>query len=168
MSTSAKSATMTPPSSTLTRGGNLAILVLRLVIGITFILHGGQKLFGLFGGDGLNGTAGFFASLGANPGSLWAVVVGVVEFFGGIALVVGLLSRLASLALIVDMVAAVIFFKVPSGFYFFEGPHPSWEYNLTMIAALLVLVLIGAGRFSASRMVASNARGTFARFIGRA
>ena len=74
----------------------LSPLILRLPLGVIFSAHGAQKLFGWFGGYGLEGTGQFMASMGLNPGILMAALAGSAEFFGGIALIVGLLTRPAA------------------------------------------------------------------------
>ena len=76
-----------------------AALALRVPVGIIFAAHGAQKLFGWFGGHGLEGTGQFFGSIGLNPGYLLALLAGAAEFFGGLALVAGLLVRPAAAAL---------------------------------------------------------------------
>ena len=83
----------------LATGNGSAALVLRVPVGIIFAAHGAQKLFGWFGGHGLEGTGQFFASIGLAPGYLMALLAGAAEFFGGLALIVGLLVRPAGAAL---------------------------------------------------------------------
>ncbi len=97
---------------------DLAALVLRVVLGFVFIAHGGQKLFSLFGGTGIDGTTAFFQRVGIPAPQAFAYVVGVTEFFGGVLLVVGLLTVIAAIGLIVDMFVAIA--TVSHAFSFFS------------------------------------------------
>ncbi|GAB2984272.1 DoxX family protein [Nocardioides montaniterrae] len=137
-----------------TRGGtavDLAVLVMRLVLAWIFVYYGASKLFGAFPGTGgthgLHQTARFMAQ-GAHlhPGELFAVMAGSIELGGGIAMALGLLTRLAGLALVGDMVMAVL--TVTGS----EGLDPTtgtgYQLNLAVAAAALAVTLIGAGRFS--------------------
>ncbi len=144
--------------------GNLGILLLRVGLGIDFLLHGSQKLFGAFGGMGIGGTAGFFGFLGANPPGLWAVVVGLVEFLGGAALVLGIFSRIAAVAIAVDMVMAIALFNWSHGF-FTETRTGGWEFDLVLLVALLGIALVGPGSLSLSAGLRSRAKGRVARLI---
>ncbi len=107
-----------------TNAHNWSTVALRLVLGITMAAHGAQKLFGWFGGYGLQGTAGFFADkLGLTPGSFWATLAGSGEFFGGLLLILGLATRLAALNTAVVMLVAIITvhnsaFFLPAGMEF--------------------------------------------------
>jgi putative oxidoreductase len=125
-----------------------AALVLRLPVGIIFAAHGAQKLFGWFGGYGLEGTGQFFASVGLNPGYQMALLAGLVEFFGGMALVAGLLVRPAAAALAGAMLIAVFAVHWSKGFFASSG---GYEYALALFAASLALVFSGGGRWSADR-----------------
>src|SRR4051812_49866973 len=87
---------------------DLALLVLRIVVGGLFVGHGAQKLFGMFGGHGLAGTAGFFDQIGLRPGALHARAAGAAEFFGGGLLALGLFTPFAAAAIIAPMGAAVV------------------------------------------------------------
>lgn len=113
-------------------------------------MHGSQKLFGAFGGHGVAGTAGFFQAMGFTPGIFWAWVVSLVEFFGGLALVFGLLTRLASVALIVDMLVALFKVHLAGGFFLPKG----FEYPFVIIGALISLILLGSGPYSLDALVA--------------
>lgn len=124
-----------------------ALLLLRLVLGAVFIAHGGQKVFGWFGGHGLEGTAQFMATMGV-PTAL-AYLAAFTEFFGGLALVGGLLTRLASLGLFFTMAVAIVKVHLAGGFFAPQG----FEYPLALAAMALALVLTGAGRYSLDRLV---------------
>jgi putative oxidoreductase len=123
----------------------LALLVLRLVVGLTFAAHGAQKLFGAFGGHGIAGTAGFFEQVGLRPGRVHAWVGGAAEFLGGLLLALGLLTPFAAAVLIGVMTAAVLTVHLPNGF--FNGQN-GYEFNLVLVAAAFALAGIGAGGWS--------------------
>jgi putative oxidoreductase len=131
-----------------------AALLLRFVLGFVFVAHGAQKLFGWFGGGGIDGTAAFFKSIGIPAEHVFAVLVGLTEFFGGLLILTGLLTVAASLALIVDMAVAIATLKHAHGF-FVDPPSPDggWEYNFVLIGLLGALTLIGAGRWSIDRAI---------------
>ena len=123
-------------------------LALRVPVGVIFAAHGAQKLFGWFGGYGLEGTGQFFGSIGLTPGYLMALLAGLVEFFGGLALVFGILVRPAAAALAFAMLIAVFAVHWSKGFFASNG---GYEYALALLAASVALVLTGAGRFSVDR-----------------
>ena len=131
-----------------------AALALRIPIGIIFAAHGAQKLFGWFGGYGLEGTGQFFGSIGLNPGYLMALLAGAAEFFGGLALVFGVLVRPAAAALSFAMLIAVFAVHFSKGFFLDKG---GYEYALALFAASLSLLFSGAGRWSVDRAL-SGAR----------
>ncbi|MFB7845305.1 DoxX family protein [Microbacterium sp. NPDC056052] len=126
---------------------DVALLLLRLGLLIDFFVHGAQKLFGAFGGGGVAGTGAFLASLGANPGPMWALFVGLAEFGGAIGLGLGLFTRWAAAAIAIDMAGAIALYNGPHGF-FAETATGGWEINMLIIAMCLALVLAGAGRLS--------------------
>lgn len=127
--------------------------VLRLVVGAVFVAHGSQKLFGVWGGGGLMGTAASFSALGFEPSYPLAVVAATVEFGGGLLLLLGAYTIVASLALIVQMAVAIWVVHLPNGFFLPGG----YEFNLTLIAALACLALTGPGAFSIDARRASHA-----------
>ena len=127
-----------------TRAG-WAPLALRIPIGIIFVAHGAQKLFGWFGGGGLEGTGQFMASLGLAPGYLMALLAGGAEFFGGLALLLGLLVRPAAALLAGVMVVAILSVHIDKGFFMASG---GYEFALALLAAALALLIGGAGRLS--------------------
>jgi putative oxidoreductase len=127
--------------------------VLRLVIGIIFVAHGAQKLFGVWGGTGLPGTATFFSQLGLEPSYPLAVLAAGVEFGGGLLLIVGAYTVVAALALIVQMLVAIWTVHLPHGLFLPNG----YEFNLTLIAALVCLALTGPGALSVDARRASHA-----------
>jgi putative oxidoreductase len=124
----------------------LGLLVLRVVVGLLFMGHGAQKLFGLFGGHGLAGTAGFFEQgLGLRPGKVHAGGAGAAEFFGGLLLALGLFTPLAAAALIATMTVAVITVHWTKGVWSSEG---GYEYNAVLMAVAFAVTAVGPGNWS--------------------
>ena len=138
--------------SILTTNAGAGIAVLRITTGLTFMAHGSQKLFGAFGGPGLQGMAGWLESLGVTPGYLMATLAGSAEFFGGLALVLGLLVRLASIPLIVAMLVAVFSVHLANGFFITAN---GFEYAFTLIMISVALLIRGAGPSSLDRKLSS-------------
>jgi putative oxidoreductase len=124
---------------------SLGLFVLRVVIGLLFVGHGAQKLFGAFGGPGLRGTAGFFDGLGLRPGHVHARVAGMMELGGGALLALGLFTPIGSAAVIAVMTAAVITVHFPKGLWSSNG---GYEYNLVLAAGAFALAAVGAGGWS--------------------
>lgn len=131
----------------------LGPLALRILVGLIFAAHGAQKLFGWFGGYGLEGTGQFFSSVGLNPGYLMALLAGATEFFGGLALMAGLLVRPAAAALAFAMLVAIFAVHWSNGFFAASG---GYEYALALFAASLSLLISGAGRYSVDLAVGSR------------
>jgi putative oxidoreductase len=127
--------------------------VLRLVVGLVFVAHGAQKLFGVWGGEGLPGTAAAFAEAGIEPSYALAAVAATIEFGGGLLLVLGAFTVAATLALTLQMLIAIWMVHLPHGFFLPNG----YEFNLTLIAALVSLALTGPGAFSIDARRASHA-----------
>jgi putative oxidoreductase len=124
---------------------DLALLILRLVIGLLFVGHGAQKLFGIWGGHGLAGTAGFFEAIGLKPGRLHAISAGVAEFGGGALLALGLLTPLGSVLIIAVMVTAALTVHLSNGLWATEN---GIELNLVYAAGAVALAGAGAGSIS--------------------
>jgi putative oxidoreductase len=131
----------------------LGALALRVPVGLIFAAHGAQKLFGWFGGYGLEGTGQFFGSVGLSPGYLMALLAGAAEFFGGLALVLGLLVRPAAAALAFAMLVAIFAVHIGKGFFMSSN---GYEYALALLAASLSLVFSGAGRASLDTTLATR------------
>ena len=129
-------------------------LALRIPVGIIFAAHGAQKLFGWFGGYGLEGTGEWLASIGLAPGYLMALLAGSAEFFGGLALVFGVLVRPAGVALAVAMLVAIFSVHVDNGLFMSNN---GYEFALALLAAALSLVVSGAGRGSLDGLLARSA-----------
>ncbi len=116
------------------------LVPLRLVVGLAFLMHGSQKLFTF----GVAGTTSMMTQMGVPLPHLSAIVVTAAELLGGLALITGLFTRLAALALAVDMAVAVLLVKLPGGWYMPRGV----EFELTLCAAAVTLALMGAGGIS--------------------
>jgi len=134
----------------------LGRLLLRLVIGLLFVGHGTQKLFGWFGGGGLEQTGGFFESLGLRPGRRHAVAAGVAEAAGGGLLALGLATPVAAGALIAVMSTAIRKVHFQNGVWVSEG---GFEYNAVLIAALALLAEAGPGALSLDSALGIEKRG---------
>ncbi|HEX3735857.1 MAG TPA: DoxX family protein [Solirubrobacterales bacterium] len=136
---------------------NLGLLILRLVVGVLFMGHGAQKLFGSFGGAGIDGTAAFFEQAGLRPGRLHAWSAGLAEFGGGLLLALGLLSPFAAAALIGVMTAAIITVHVKNGVW---ATAQGYEYNLVLIAVAVAVSGVGAGAWSLDNALNLDLAGT--------
>ena len=116
-------------------------LVLRIVVGIIFAIHGWQKISG-----GMDGVAGFLGSLSVPLPLFFAYVVTYVEFLGGIALILGIATRVAAQLLAINMVVALFLVHIPNGFFVSKG---GYEFVLVLLAASVALSLTGPGAFAA-------------------
>lgn len=143
----------TPLQRLLATDAGWAPLALRLPIGIIFVAHGAQKLFGAFGGYGLEGTGQFMASIGLTPGYLMALLAGAAEFFGGLALIIGLLVRPAAAVLAITMLVAIFAVHFSKGLFMANN---GYEFGLALLAASVSLLVSGAGRLSADAALASR------------
>jgi putative oxidoreductase len=128
-------------------------LTLRIPLGIIFIAHGGQKLFGMFGGYGLEGTGQWMASIGLEPGVAMAFAAGSAEFFGGLLLLVGLLVRPAAALLTFTMVVAILAVHIGNGLFMSNN---GYEFGLALLAGSVALLISGAGRLSLDRLVSAR------------
>ena len=136
---------------------DLALLVLRLVVGLLFVGHGAQKLFGVWGGHGLGGTAGFFDSIGLRPGRLHAPAAGAAELAGGALLALGLLTPVGSALVIAVMVAAALTVHMTNGLWATEN---GIELNLVFAAIAFALAGVGAGDWSLDNAFNLDLNGT--------
>lgn len=134
----------------------LTLTLLRMLVGTLFIGHGTQKLFGWFGGSGLDATASSFSKMGLTPGRETALMAGVSEAGGGALLAAGLATPLAGAALTGTMVQAIETVHASKGPWLTNG---GWEYNATLIAAVLTIVDLGPGPLSLDRAFGLELRG---------
>ena len=130
--------------------GGFAALVLRVPVGLILAAHGAQKLFGWFGGYGLEGTGQWLASIGLEPGYAMALLAGGAEFFGGLALVLGLLTRPAALVAAFTMLVAIFSVHIGNGLFMSNN---GYEYALTLFVVTLALAVQGAGRFALDNLL---------------
>jgi putative oxidoreductase len=124
---------------------DFGFLLIRSVIGLTFAAHGGQKLFGWFGGGGIDGTAIMMEQLGLRSGRLHARLAGIPELCGGLLFAFGFLTPFAVAALIAVMLVAIATVHVRNGFFNHNG---GFEYNLVLAATALGVVFTGPGYYS--------------------
>lgn len=124
---------------------SFSLLPVRLALGWIFIAHGGQKLFGLWGGMGLQGFAGSLEGLGLKPAVFWAILAGCAEFFGGLAVLLGLFARWG--AFFIGIVMAVAVAKIHASHGFFMS-NQGYEYNVAILGLCLCILFAGSGRWS--------------------
>jgi putative oxidoreductase len=124
---------------------DIGLLILRLSIGIMFMGHGMQKLFGFFGGPGINGFAKFLTSLGFAPPVFWAYVSGCTELVGGLFLVLGLFTRGAAGWLCAFILIAFVKVHLKNGFFLQNG---GVEYTFIIASVCIALALMGGGKYS--------------------
>jgi len=123
---------------------DVALLILRLTIGLLLAGHGAQKLFGWFGGHGPQGTSGWLASIGFRPARLWALAVGICEFGGGLLFALGLLSPLGSLGIAASMLTAIAKVHWPK----IWGTEGGLELPLVDLVVVIAVGVAGPGAFS--------------------
>jgi putative oxidoreductase len=141
----------------LTTSDDCIVAMLRLVLGVVFFAHGAQKMLGWFGGYGFSGTMGYFTH-GGIPAPLAFLAI-AAEFFGGIGLLVGFLSRVAALGIVVNMVVAVLRVHLPFGFFMnWSGAQKGegFEYHLLAIALGIAIMVKGAGSLSMDRALSRS------------
>ena len=134
------------------------LTLVRLVLGLTFFMHGAQKMLGWFGGYGFHGTMGFFTQQMGIPAPLAFLAI-CAEFFGGLGLLVGLLSRIAALGIIVNMLVAIATVHHVNGFFMnWTGQQKGegFEYHLLAIALAIVVLVKGSGAISIDRAIAGE------------
>jgi putative oxidoreductase len=129
---------------------DIAMLVLRLGIGLIFVVHGGQKLFGWWGGPGMAGWRGAMAHMGFRPAGLFAWTSAIAEFGGGLALMLGVLTPLAAAVLIAQSVVIIGQAHWRSGFLSRDG---GYEFPLALGAGSAAVLLAGAGQVSVDAMI---------------
>ena len=135
------------------------LTIVRLVLGVVFFAHGAQKMLGWFGGYGYAGTMGFFEHSGI-PG-VFAFLAIAAEFFGGIGLLVGLLSRVAAFGITCNMLMAIATVHARNGFFMnWTGAQKGegFEYHLLVLAITFLIMVRGAGAFSLDRLLSPSVR----------
>lgn len=124
---------------------DLGLLIIRLVIGLTFVGHGTQKMFGWFGGYGLKGTGGWLESIGIKPGYFMAFLAAAGEIAGGLLFAAGVLTWAGVALIIFTMLIAIITVHGKNGYWITSG---GIEYNVILIASALGVALIGPGAYT--------------------
>ena len=140
-----------------------ATTILRLALGVIFFAHGAQKMLGWFGGYGFTGTMGFFTGAMHIP-ALFAFLAIAAEFFGGLGLIFGLLTRVASFGIFINMVVAVVLVHGQYGFFMnWTGAQKGegFEYHLLVLAVTAFLMIRGGGAASVDRLLSSLAQERF-------
>ena len=142
----------------LSTSNDFTVTIVRLVLGVVFFAHGAQKMLGWFGGYGFTGTMGFFTQQMHIPAP-FAFLAICAEFFGGLGLIVGLLSRIAAFGIMCNMLVAIAAVHVHNGFFMnWTGQQKGegFEYHLVTLAALLIVLVKGAGAFSIDRALSGS------------
>lgn len=139
------------------QNNSIAPLALRLSAGIIFAAHGAQKLFAWFGGYGLEGTGQWMESIGLSPGYLMALGAGSAEFFGGLLLILGLVTRPTAMILAFTMLVAIVSVHLPNGLFISNN---GYEFGLALLAISVSLAISGAGKFSIDMLIAGKLHST--------
>jgi len=134
---------------------SLSGLVLRIITGLLFIAHGGQKLFAWFGGYGLEGTGQWMESVGLAPGYLMALMAGSAEFFGGLLLIIGFLTRPASFVLAITMIVAIFTVHIDNGLFMSNN---GVEFALSLLTITVALFIQGGGKHSVDEQIYASLR----------
>lgn len=124
---------------------NLGLLIIRLVVGLTFMGHGTQKLFGWFGGYGPKGTGGWMESIGIKPGVPMAILAGLAELVGGALFAAGFLVPIATFLIVAMMLVAILKVHGKNGYW---ATSNGFELNLLLIAVAVGVALIGPGSYA--------------------
>lgn len=134
---------------------SVGLTILRLLLGIVFLAHGSQKMLGLFGGSGFSATMRMFEN-GQHIPPVLAFLAIAAEFFGGIGLILGLLSRVAAFGIFVNMVVAIKTVHIHNGFFMnWSGKQAGegYEYHLLVLGMTAAIMIMGAGAFSLDRLI---------------
>jgi len=129
---------------------DIGLLILRLVVGLSFMAHGAQKLFGWFGGYGPKGTGGWMESIGIKPGVAIAVLSGLMELVGGLLFAAGFLTVLGAALITLTMLGAIVKVHGQNGYW---ATANGYEYNLLLIAVSVAVALSGAGVYSLDAVI---------------
>ncbi|GMM70842.1 DoxX family protein [Alteromonas gracilis] len=136
-----------------TSNNSVSSLVLRVPVGIILTAHGAQKLFAWFGGYGLEGTGQWMETIGLAPGFLMALLAGSAEFFGGLALILGALTRPAALVSAFTMLVAIFSVHASNGLFMSNN---GYEFALALLAATAALTIQGGGKFSVDGLISNK------------
>jgi putative oxidoreductase len=131
----------------------IGLLILRLVLGLTFIGHGSQKLLGWFGGGGLKGTTAMMERMGLHTPRFWAFMAAITEFGGGLLTLLGFLDPLGSLGIIAAMLVAILQVHWAKGFWNSKG---GFEFPLINLTTALALALLGPGLYSLDAILGTS------------
>ena len=134
---------------------NWVVTIVRIVLGVVFFAHGAQKMLGWYGGYGFSGTMGFFTKTLGIPAPLAFLAI-CAEVFGGLGLILGLLSRIAALGIGVNMLVAIVMIHRHFGFFanwFGNQKGEGYEYHLLVLAIVLAIIVRGAGALSLDRAI---------------
>ena len=129
---------------------SIGLLVIRLVFGLTFAAHGTQKLFGWFGGHGIEVTGGYFESIGIKPGRPMAALAGTSEVAGGLLFALGLFVPVAAVLIVPAMVVAVVTVTGKNGYW---NTAQGYEYNVAIIAVAVGVALTGPGAYALDKFI---------------
>jgi putative oxidoreductase len=147
-------------ASVFATGNSITLTVMRVGLAIVFLPHGLQKVFGVMGGQGFSATMAMFTQqMGIPP--LFAFLAIMTEFLGPIALLLGFFTRLAALAITLEMIVAVMMVHAPNGFFMNWAGNQAgegFEYHILAMTLAVALVLSGGGRCSLDRMMAASFR----------
>jgi putative oxidoreductase len=135
---------------------NIGQLILRLTVGLILAAHGTQKLFGWFGGPGLDATGQFFEMLGFFPGRRHALMAGLAETSGGLLLALGLATPVAAALIFIVMLVAAVTVHIRKGFFVQKG---GYEYTLVLGVAALSVAFTGAGSLSLDGLLGHSMNG---------
>ncbi len=142
----------------LSTSNDITLTIVRLTLGVVFFAHGAQKMLGWFGGYGFRGTMGFFTQQMHIPAPLAFLAI-CAEFFGGLGLILGLLSRIAAFGILCNMIVAVMTVHIHNGFFMnWTGQQKGegFEYHLLALALLLIVMMKGAGLLSVDRALSGS------------
>lgn len=129
---------------------NIGLLIIRIIVGLTFMGHGSQKLFGAFGGGGLKATSKGFESMGLKPGMVMALLAGLAEFIGGALFVLGFITWLGDLLIVITMLVGIFKVHGKNGYWITQG---GFEYNLILIAIAVGVFFTGPGNISLDALI---------------
>jgi putative oxidoreductase len=123
---------------------DLAILILRVGLGVMFAAHGAQKVFGAFGGPGIEGFSQALTGMGFKPALLWAYLAAYTELLGGLFIIAGFLTRISAALLFIVMMVAILKVHLKNGFFLSGG---GFEYIFIISCVCLALIILGTGKF---------------------